>query len=77
MTVICFLVNSHFTFIYNCAKLSYRSVTIDTNNDNINFDLKGFVISLIISNFYCLNHWKLPHCLPCNHLTIKSEMLKP
>ena len=71
MTVICFLVNSYFIFIYNCAKLLYRSVTIDTNNDNINFDLNGFVISLIKSNFYCFNHWQLPHCLPYDHLLMK------
>ena len=54
MTVICFLVSSYFTSIYNCAKLLCRSVTTDINNDNINFDLNGFVISLIKSNFYCL-----------------------
>ena len=31
------------------------SVTTNTNNDNTNFDLKGFVVSLI-SNFNCFNH---------------------
>ena len=54
MTVICFLVNSHFTFIYNCAKLSCRSVTTNTYIVYINFDLNRFAILLIKSNFY----WK-------------------
>ena len=58
MTVIYFLVSSHFTSIYNYAKFSCRSVTTDSHKDNARFfDLKGIAILNSNKIYILFNHW--------------------